>query len=173
MNSRSIAVGAPIFIVAFLLEESIFNQIRLPASGFTFFLVFTFLWSALSTPEIGGVTGFGAGLLLDLSQLGGGPFGMWTLILSIASYIIAFLGYGDDRIQANAFSVVILTVGAIALSQVSYIILGSFLGMETGTIVQILLTIIGTGLWNALLTPIIFPVVSWLHSIAVGGRVAL
>ena len=173
MNSRSITVGAPIFIVAFLLQESIFNQIRLPASGFTFFLVFTFIWAALSTPEVGGVTGFGAGLLVDLSQAGGGPFGMWTLLLSIACYLVAFLGYGDDRIQANAFSVVILTVGAISIAQVSYIILGSFLGMETGTIFQILLTIVGTGLWNALLTPIIFPIVSWLHTLAVGGRVAL
>ena len=160
-------------MVAFLLEESVFNQIRLPASGFTFFLVFTFIWAALSTPEIGGVTGFGAGLLLDLSQLGGGPFGMWTLLLAIAGYVIAFLGYGDDRIQANAFSVVILTVGAIAISQVSYIVLGSFLGMEIGTGLQIFLTIVGTGLWNALLTPIIFPVVNWLHSLAVGGRVSI
>lgn len=170
MSSRSIAVGVPIFIAAFLLEESIFNQFRLPASGFTFFLVFTFIWAALSTPEVGGVTGFGAGLLLDLSHLGGGPFGMWSLLLTIAAYVVAFLGYGDDRIRANAFSVVVLTVSAIALTQTAYLVLGSFLGMEIGTTLQVILTIVGTGIWNALLTPMIFYVVSWLHNLAVGGR---
>jgi len=173
MSSRSLALGAPIFFAAFFLEEMFFNQIRLPASGFTFFIVFTFIWAALSTPEIGGVTGFGAGLLLDLSQMGGGPFGMWTLILSIAAYTVAFLGYGDDRIHANAFSVVVLTVSAIAITQVAYLVIGSFLGMEIGTLFQILLTILGTALWNALITPIIFPLVNWLHSFVIEGRVAL
>ena len=171
MSSRSIALGAPIFIAAFLLEESIFNQIRLPASGFTFFLIFTFMWAALSTPEIGGISGFGAGFLLDLSHSSGAPFGMWTLILSMVSYGVAFLGYGDERIHANAFSIVVLTVSAVAISQVFYIILGAFLGMETGTLLQILRTIVGSGLWNILVTPMIFPVVSWLHSLIFEKRV--
>ena len=171
MPSRSLALGAPIFLVAFLLQESVFNQVRLPASGFTFFLIFNFIWASLSSPEVGGIAGFGAGLLLDLSQTGDGPFGMWTLILSIVSYGVAFLGYGDDRIHANAFSVVVLTVGAVEITQVAYLVLGSFLGMETGTIFEILLTIIGTGLWNTLVTPILFPVVSWFHSLIFESRV--
>ena len=171
MSSRSLALGIPVFLVAFLLEEVFFNQFRLPASGFTFFLVFAFIWAALSSPEIGGISGFGAGLLLDLSQHGDGPFGMWTLILAIACYGVAFVGFGDDRIKANAFSVVVITVSAVAASQLAYIVIGSFLGMETGTVFQMLLTMMGTAMWNALLTPIIFPAVNWLHSLIFQGRV--
>ena len=170
MPTRSIVQGVPIFLVAFLLEESIFNQIRLPGGGFTFFLIFTFMWAALSTPEIGGISGFGAGFLLDLSHSSGAPFGMWTLILCLVSYGVAFLGYGDERIHANAFSIVVLTVGAVAVSQVAYLVFGSFLGMETGTLLQIGRTIVGSGLWNILITPMVFPIVNWLHSLIFESR---
>lgn len=173
MSSRSIAISAPIFLLAFLLEESLFNQVRLPASGFTFFLIFTFIWASLSTPEIGGITGFFAGLFLDLSHNSGAPFGMWTLILSLVAYGVAFVGFGDERLHTNAFSVVVMTVSAIAIAQLAFIIFGSFLGMETGTLVQILRTIIGAALWNTLATPIIFPLVNWLHSLMYEARTHL
>ena len=170
MSLRSLALGAPIFITVFLFQEAFVNQVRLPASGFTLFLAFAFIWAALSSPEVGGIAGFGAGLLLDLSSSSAGPFGLWTLIVAGISYGVAFLGYGDDRIQANAFSVVTLTVGAVGFAQLAYLLLGTFLGQSVGSLWQVMITLIGTALWNLLITPIIFPVVRTIHSIIYEGR---
>ena len=76
------------------------TQLRLPAGGFNLLLIVALIWAALSTPEIGALTGFGAGIMMDLSQSAPGPLGHWTLVLIIACYAIAFLGYGDDNIVA-------------------------------------------------------------------------
>ena len=165
MRTRSIALATPIFLIALIIQESLLNQVRLPASGFTFFLVFTFIWSALSSPEIGGITGFSAGLLLDLSQYSNAPLGTWTLILSLVGYAVAFLGYGDEQIHSNAFSVVVLTVSAVAIAQISYVILSALLGRNIGSILAVLGTIVGTAIWNLLISPIIFPLTRFLHDV--------
>lgn len=165
MRTRSIAIATPIFLLALVIQEALLNQVRLPASGFTLFLVFTFIWAALSSPEVGGITGFFAGLLLDLSQYSSAPLGTWTLILSLAGYAVAFLGYGDEQIHANAFSVVVLTVSAVAVAQISYVILSALLGRSIGSLMALLGTIVGTGLWNLLISPIIFPLTRFLHDV--------
>lgn len=165
MRTRSIAIATPIFLLALVIQEALLNQVRLPASGFTLFLVFTFIWAALSSPEVGGITGFCAGLLLDLSQYSSAPLGTWTLILSLAGYAVAFLGYGDEQIHANAFSVVVLTVSAVAVAQISYVILSALLGRSIGSLMALLGTIVGTGLWNLLISPIIFPLTRFLHDV--------
>ena len=65
MLTRRLLLTSTIFFTLFILQESLFSQIRLPLGGFSLFLIFTICWSALSTPEVGALTGFGAGLLLD------------------------------------------------------------------------------------------------------------
>lgn len=170
MNLRSFAITTPIFFFALVLQEAIFNQFRLPATGFTFFLVVAFIWSALSTPEIGGLTGFLAGFLLDLTQQGDGPFGLWTLVLTVVCYGIAFFGYGDDRIHANASSIVFITVGGVALAQIVYLVLTAILGRNVGSFFQILLTLVGTSIWNLLVAPFIFPLTRWSHDSIFEGR---
>lgn len=172
MRVRTFALSAPAFLLVFLIQESLVSQVRLPGTGFTFLMAFAFIWAALSTPEVGGIAGFGAGFLLDLSSSSGGPFGLWTLIIAGIAYGVAFLGYGDERIQANAFSVVTLTVSAVAIAQFSYLLLGAFLGQSIGSLWQVLITLIGTALWNLLITPIIFPGARLIHSVIYEGRLA-
>ena len=99
-----------------------------------FLLVVALIWSALSTPEIGALTGFGAGIAMDLSQTSPGPMGHWTLVLIIACYAVAFLGYGDDNIRSNPINIVLLAAVGVVASQVVYLILGLMLGQEIGSI---------------------------------------
>ena len=101
MTIRRYLLSIPIFLFIYVLQEAFITQLRLPLGGFSLLLIATLIWATLSTPEIGALTGFGAGILMDLSQSSPGPMGHWTLVLILAGYGVAFLGYGDDNIRSN------------------------------------------------------------------------
>ena len=164
MSLRSFFLSAPIFFTVFLLQEAFVTQMRLPAGGINLLLVVALIWAALSTPEIGALTGFGAGLMMDVSQTSPGPMGHWTLVLIIACYVIAFLGYGDDNIRGNPINIVFLTTIGVVGSQVVFLILGLMLGQEIGSIAQVIFVLAGSAFWTAIISPLILKVISYLHS---------
>lgn len=170
MSIRSFLLSAPIFFLAFLLQEAFVTQMRLPAGGINLLLVVALIWAALSTPEIGALTGFGTGLMMDLSQTSPGPMGHWTLVLIIACYAIAFLGYGDDNIQGNPINIVFLTTLGVVGSQVVFLVLGLMLGQEIGSVTQVIFVLAGSAFWTAIISPLILKVISYLHSNIFGTR---
>ena len=138
MSIRSFLLSSPIFLGVFLFQEAFVTQMRLPAGGINLLLVIALIWSALSTPEIGALTGFGAGIGMDLSQTSPGPMGHWTLVLIIACYAVAFLGYGDDNIRGNPINIVLLTTIGVVASQTVFLVLGLMLGQQIGSIGNII-----------------------------------
>jgi rod shape-determining protein MreD len=156
--------------MVFLFQEAFVTQMRLPAGGVNVLLIVALIWSALSTPEIGALTGFGAGIAMDLSQTSPGPIGHWTLVLIIACYAVAFLGYGDDNIRGNPINIVLLTTVGVVASQVVYLILGLMLGQEIGSIGNIIFLLFGSAFWTAITSPLILKVVSLLHATIFGTR---
>ena len=170
MSIRSFLLSAPIFFLAFLLQEAFVTQMRLPAGGINLLLVVALIWAALSTPEIGALTGFGTGLMMDLSQTSPGPMGHWTLVLIIACYAIAFLGYGDDNIRGNPINIVFLTTLGVVGSQVVFLVLGLMLGQEIGSVTQVIFVLAGSAFWTAMISPLILKVISYLHSNIFGTR---
>jgi rod shape-determining protein MreD len=170
MSLRSFLLSSPIFLLVFLFQEGFVTQMRLPAGGINVLLVVALIWSALSTPEIGALTGFGAGIAMDLSQTSPGPMGHWTLVLIIACYAVAFLGYGDDNIRGNPINIVLLTAVGVVASQVVYLILGLMLGQEIGSIGNIIFLLAGSAFWTAIISPLMIKVVSSLHATVFGTR---
>ena len=81
MSTRKISLTATLFLFIYILQEAFITQLRIAGGGFSLFLIFTLLWAALSSPNMGALTGFAAGLLIDLSQSTAGVFGQWTLVL--------------------------------------------------------------------------------------------
>jgi rod shape-determining protein MreD len=173
MSFRSFLLSSPIFLGAFLFQEGFVTQLRLPAGGINLLLVLALIWSALSTPEIGALTGFGAGIAMDLSQTSPGPLGHWTLVLIIACYTIAFLGYGDDNIRGNPINVVLLTTLGVVASQIVYLILGLMLGQEIGSLGNIIFLLAGSAFWTAILSPLLVKIISFLHANVFGTRTRL
>ena len=157
-------MSAPIFLVIFLFQESVMNQLHIPFGGFSVFLIFTLSWCALSTPETGALTGFAAGFLLDVAPHSQGPIGQWTLVLIVIGYGIAYLRYGDDSFRSSPLSLVVIVSIGITVSLLLYIGLGALLGMDLGSTFQLFKTIIGNGLWSLAVTPFLLPVVSRLHA---------
>lgn len=170
MSFRSFFLSAPVFFTVFLIQEAFVTQMRLPAGGINLLLLVALIWAALSTPEIGALTGFGAGLMMDVSQTAPGPMGHWTLVLIIACYVIAFLSYGDDNIRGNPINIVFLTTVGVVAAQITFLILGIMLGQEIGSVKHVLFILAGSAFWTAIVSPLILKLISYLHSNIFGLR---
>lgn len=164
MSFRNFFYSTPIFLIVFLLQEGFITQMRLPLGGFNLLLMAALMWAALSTPEIGALTGFGAGIAMDLSQTSPGPMGHWTLVLIIACYTIAFLGYGDDNIRANPINIVFLTTIGVVLTQIVFVALGLLLGEKYGSVQGIFWPLVGSAFWTSIVSPLILKVIAYIHS---------
>ena len=163
MLTRRLFLSSSTFLFLFILQESLFNLVRLPIGGFSLFLIFTMCWAALSTPEVGALTGFGAGLLLDLAPANEGPIGQWTLILIGVGYGIAFLRYGDDSLRGSPFSLVVLVASGVVVTLGAYLASGVLLGLNLGTGFQLTKNVLGNGIWTLVVAPFLLPIVSRLH----------
>ncbi|NBU58146.1 MAG: rod shape-determining protein MreD, partial [Actinobacteria bacterium] len=152
------------------LQEAFVTQMRLPAGGINVLLVVALIWAALSTPEIGALTGFGAGLMIDLSQTSPGPMGHWTLVMIIACYSVAFLGYGDDNIRGNPINIVLITTIGVVAAQAVFLVLGLMLGQEIGSITNVIFLLAGSAFWTAIISPLLLKVISYFHSNIFGTR---
>jgi len=164
MFARRFLVSFPIFLVVYVIQETIVSQFRIFGSGFSLFLIFALLWSALGTPELGALTGFGAGLLMDLSQSSSGPVGQWTLIMILAGFSISYLGYGDDNFRGNPISLVVIVALAVPITRFIYLILGLMFGGELGSALHIFTSLIASGLWTLAVVPLLMPLVTRIHS---------
>ena len=61
MISRRFFFSFPIFIIFYIVQEAFVVQLRLPFAGFSLLLILTLIWAAMSTPEIGALTGLSYG----------------------------------------------------------------------------------------------------------------
>ncbi|CAN2210009.1 shape_MreD, rod shape-determining protein MreD [Candidatus Nanopelagicaceae bacterium] len=168
MISRRFLFSFPIFFTVYLLQEGFVTQMRLPAGGFSLILIVTLAWASMSTPEIGALTGFGAGLMMDLSETAPGPLGHWTLVLILVSFVVSFLSYGDDHVRANPLNIVFLVVVGVVGAQLAFALFGLLLGQQLGSLTQVLFLCLGTAFWSAVVTPLLLPIISRLHALVFG-----
>lgn len=171
MLLKQLGVTGSIFLFFYVVQEALVNQFNFPAGGFSIFIILTLLWATLSTPMIAAATGFGAGLLLDLSPSTSGPLGHWTLILVLMCYAISFFSEGADNNRVNPLSLIFMVVLAQVLLLISYLVTGFLLGITATSFVQTLTTVIGSAIWTVVITPLLLPVVLWLHDLAFDSRV--
>ena len=164
MLTRQISLSAPIFLLIYLFQEAVMNQFKLPGGGFSIFVIFALVWAVISTPEIAALTGFSAGILMDMSQSSAGPVGQWTMIMVIVCYALSYLGYGDGNISGNPIGVIFFVVTANFAAEVIFVASGALLGVTTGSFSQVVITLLGNSLWTLVITPIILPLYSYLHN---------
>jgi rod shape-determining protein MreD len=169
MWRREVALSSITFGILFILQEAVVNQIHLPLGGFSLILLAALIWSSISEPEIAAVTGFVAGLFMDLSPSTDGPFGQWTLVLVISCFVISYLGYGDDALNSNPAGLILMTSTAVIATLILYIVIGSLFGIALSSPFNLIKSLIGFGLWSALVAPLIVPFISRAHAIVYSG----
>jgi len=173
MLTRQLSIATPIFLMIYVIQEAVVSQFRLPGGGFSILMIFALTWAVLSETEVAAVIGFAAGFLMDLSQSAAGPFGHWTLLMLIAGYVISYIGYGDDNVQANATGIIFFVVIAILLVEITYLASGALLGVPAVSFSQVLITLFGMTLWALLVSPILLPIFSRLHALVFDSRSTL
>ena len=150
-------------MIVYLGQVMIIDQVHLPLGGFSVFLIFTLCWAALSTPEVGAIVGFFAGLFMDFAPSSNGPVGQWALILAAIGFAIAFLRYGDDSLRSDPLSLVVFVAVAVVVAVAFYILFNALLGTDVGRVSQLARTVIGNGLWTLAIAPFVLPIASRLH----------
>lgn len=170
MWRREVALSFITFALLFLIQEGLVNQFRLPMGGFSLILLAALIWSSINEPEIASVTGFIAGLFMDLSPSTDGPFGQWTLVMVISCFLISYLGYGDDALNSNPAGLIIMTASAVVATLILYLLVGLLFGLNLGSPFQVAKNLIGFGIWSALIAPIVVPFISRAHSIVYSGK---
>ena len=169
MWRREVLLSTLTFGGLFIIQEAFVNQVHLPLGGFSLILLAALIWSSISEPEIAAVTGFIAGFFMDLSPSTDGPFGQWTLVMVLACFLISYLGYGDDAINSNPAGLILMTATAVVGTLLFYLLIGLLFGLNLGESFQLTRTLIGFGLWSALVAPMIVPFISRAHSIVYSG----
>lgn len=170
MWRREVALSFITFALLFLIQEGLVNQFRLPMGGFSLILLAALIWSSINEPEIASVTGFIAGIFMDLSPSTDGPFGQWTLVMVISCFLISYLGYGDDALNSNPAGLIIMTASAVVATLLLYLLVGLLFGLNLGSPIQVVKNLIGFGIWSALIAPIVVPFISRAHSIVYSGK---
>ena len=87
----------------------------------------------------------------------------------ISCFAISYLGYGDDALNSNPAGLILMTSSAVVATILFYLVIGLIFGLDIGNLVQALRTIIGFGLWSALLAPVVVPFISRAHLIVYSG----
>jgi rod shape-determining protein MreD len=160
MSTRKISLTATLFVFIFVIQEAFVTQLRIAGGGFSLFLIFALLWSALSTPNVGALTGFAAGFLIDLSQSTAGPFGQWTLVMILAGFGISYLGLGYENVRLNPFTITFLVTTFVFLARFLYLLLSLLLGENVGSFRSIFTSLLIGVLWSAAIVPIVMPIVA-------------
>ena len=160
MSTRKISLTALLFLVVYVLQEAFVTQFHFVGGGFSLFLIFALLWAALSTPDIGALAGFGAGLLIDLSQSTSGALGQWTFVLILVGFGISYLGLGYENVRMNPFTITLLVTGSALAARVLYVLLSLLLGQDVGKFTSIFISLLIGALWSAAIVPILMPLVA-------------
>uniref|UniRef100_UPI00404B6C5F rod shape-determining protein MreD n=1 Tax=Candidatus Planktophila sp. TaxID=2175601 RepID=UPI00404B6C5F len=160
MSTRKISLTATLFLFIYILQEAFITQLRIAGGGFSLFLIFTLLWAALSSPNMGALTGFAAGLLIDLSQSTAGVFGQWTLVLILIGFGISYFGLGYENVRLNPFTITFLLTISVFIARVVYLLLSLLLGKDLGTFSSVATSLLIGLLWSAAVVPIAMPAVA-------------
>ena len=160
MSTRKISLTATLFLFIYILQEAFITQLRIAGGGFSLFLIFTLLWAALSSPNMVALTGFAAGLLIDLSQSTAGVFGQWTLVLILIGFGISYFGLGYENVRLNPFTITFLLTISVFIARVVYLLLSLLLGKDLGTFSSVATSLLIGLLWSAAVVPIAMPAVA-------------
>lgn len=160
MSIRKISLTALLLILVYILQEAFITQLRIAGGGFSLFLIFALLWAALSSPNMGALTGFAAGFLIDLSQSTAGAFGQWTLVLILVGFGISYFGLGYENVRLNPFTITFLVTVSVVVARITYLLLALLLGEDLGTFSSIATSLLIGMLWSAAVISLAMPVVA-------------
>lgn len=159
-----------IFFIMFLLQEAIFNRINFLVGGFSLYLAFFMAWIMQDERNSAVATGFIAGFILDLSPTLEAPFGLWTLVLTGMSYILATNVRAALDSELSPVVMTLVTVLGSSVALVLFLLFGAILGQDVGSGIYVTQVIFGNAMWSLLLSPLYVPITIALYRATLTAR---
>ena len=151
---RRALAWAAVVLTALLLQSTIFAQIELAGAKPELIYLVTVVLAMLEGPESGAVGGFAGGMAQDflLDQ----PKGITALTLTLVGYIVGAVR--PYITTPSPLLPVLLVAGATAGGVLFYGFVAFLLGQLPEGFLYLLRTAFLSALYNAILTPIFYPV---------------
>ena len=159
-----------IFFLMFLLQEAIFNKINFLVGGFSLYLAFFMAWIMQDERNSAVATGFIAGFILDLSPTLEAPFGLWTLVLTGMSYILATNVRAALDSELSPVVMTMVTVLGSSVALILFLLFGAILGQDVGSGLNVTQVIFGNAMWSLLLSPLYVPITIALYRTTLTAR---
>ena len=154
----------------FLLQEAIFNRINFLVGGFSLYLAFFMAWIMQDERNSAVATGFIAGFILDLSPTLEAPFGLWTLVLTGMSYILATNVRAALDSELSPVVMTMVTVLGSSVALILFLLFGAILGQDVGSGAYVTQVIFGNAMWSLLLSPLYVPITIALYRTTLTAR---
>ena len=170
MTFSRVSLTVSLFIGLFLIQETIVNQIHFFIGGFSLYLAAALAWISMENRNGSIISGFIAGLILDLSPTIDSPFGQWTLILTIVGYIVSVNREGMGDFETRPLTLAFIIAGATTLTLILFLIATSILGESNTTFQASMRELLGNFLWTLFLSPIYVPLMNRFHHLTQSSR---
>lgn len=145
------------FFVLFVVQESAVSLIHFPISGFSLYLAIAISLIALEEYNGALITGFLAGLVLDLSPTSNAPFGQWALILTFIGFLFAVNRDSIADLTGSPVTFVFFVSTGATIALLAYLGFGMVLGEQNGSFGRDGFVLLGNLIWTILFTPIFLP----------------
>lgn len=144
-----------VVLTAILLQSTIFAQIRLGGAKPDLVYLATIVLAYLEGPSSGALAGFAGGMAEDflLNQ----PKGITALTLTLLGYAVGLIR--SYVVTPSPFLPVLLVGGGTVVGVILFGVVRFLLGEPVGTTLYLLRVALLTGGYNAILTPLFFPII--------------
>lgn len=152
---RRILAWAGVVVTALLLQTTVFSQVKLLGAKPELMYLLTVVLAMQEGPASGALGGFAAGMGQDflLNQ----PKGITALVLTIVGYVVGLVR--QYVVTPSPMLPVLLVAGATFVGVLFYGFTALLLNQLTGGFLYLLRTAVLSALYNALLTPLLFPLI--------------
>lgn len=156
MNRSGAVIGA--IVVSFLLQIMVAPHVAVLGAVPSFPVLVVITLAIVEGPAAGAVSGFAAGLVLDM--LGIGPIGAWALVLVLVGYVAGMLQenlFAEGWLQPLTVAVVVSVSAELA-----YLVVMAVLGSGAPFWRSVVAVVLPRGVYNVVLAVLFYP---WLGRI--------
>jgi rod shape-determining protein MreD len=152
---RRVILWIALVVTALLLQSVVFAKFQLGGAKPELIALLTIVVASLEGPAAGALAGFFGGIAEDflLNQ----PKGITALTLTLVGYAVGMIS--QYTTAATPLLPVALVAGGTAVAVVFSQLVGFLLGQQGVTFLYVIRVALLTAVYNALLTPLVYPLV--------------
>ena len=158
------------FFALFVVQESAVSLIHFPISGFSLYLAIAISLIAFEDHNGSLITGFLAGIVLDLSPTSNAPFGQWALILTGVAFLFAVNRDSIADLTGSPITFVLFVGAGVSLALMIYLLFGALLGEQNGSLGHDSTILLGNLLWTIVFTPMFLPALGRVREYSLTAR---